>query len=94
MDLMPAKSYKPRVVDDELKERLQSAGAVLIEGPKACGTTKTARQLAASEVLLDVDQNARAAVALNPALVLDGGVDPVGMEDCATPGLSHARRRA
>jgi MoxR-like ATPase len=60
------------VVDDELRTRLESAGAVLIEGPKACGKTETARQFAASEVLLDVDQNARAAVALNPALVLNG----------------------
>jgi hypothetical protein len=69
---MTASSYKPRVVDDELQNRLQSAGAILIEGPKACGKTETARQFAASEVLLDIDQNARAAVALNPALVLDG----------------------
>ncbi len=35
-------TYFPRVVDDELKARLASAGAVLIEGPKACGKTETA----------------------------------------------------
>ena len=44
----------------------------MIEGPKACGKTATARQIAASEVLLDVDANARRAIAVDPALVLDG----------------------
>jgi len=91
---MPAKPYKPRVVDDELEERLQSAGAVLIEGPKACGKTKTARQLAASEVLLDVDQNARAAVALNPALVLDGETPRLIDEWQVEPAIWNQIRRA
>jgi predicted AAA+ superfamily ATPase len=45
---------------------------VVIEGPKACGKTETARQLAASEVLLDIDDNARQALAIEPKLVLDG----------------------
>jgi predicted AAA+ superfamily ATPase len=91
---MPAKPYKPRVVDDELEERLQSAGAVLIEGPKACGKTETARQLAASEVLLDVDQNARAAVALNPALVLDGATPRLIDEWQVEPAIWNQIRRA
>lgn len=70
---MPGKRrYRPRVVDAELTERLKTAGAVVVEGPKACGKTETTRQVAASEVLLDVDQNARAAVGIDPALVLDG----------------------
>jgi hypothetical protein len=45
---------------------------VVIEGPKACGKTATARQLAASEVLLDVDESARRAVEMDPELILDG----------------------
>ena len=47
--------YLPRIVDTELAELLEAAGAVLIEGPKACGKTATAMRAAASEVLLDVD---------------------------------------
>jgi predicted AAA+ superfamily ATPase len=47
-------------------------GAIVIEGPKACGKTETARQIAGSEVLLDVDTNARQAVAIDPNLVLSG----------------------
>ena len=51
---------------------MKATGAVAIEGPKACGKTATARQIAASEVLLDVDANAREAAAVDPALVLEG----------------------
>ena len=64
--------YRPRIIDAELVARLSATGAVVIEGPKACGKTATARQVAASEVLLDVDANARQAIAVDPALVLDG----------------------
>ena len=67
---MPA--YRPRIVDAELLDQLQSAGAVVIEGPKACGKTMTATQQAASRVLLDVDLAARQALAVDPALVLAG----------------------
>ncbi|HET9188077.1 MAG TPA: DUF4143 domain-containing protein [Acidothermaceae bacterium] len=62
------------MADGQLRQRLASAGAVLLEGPKACGKTWTARQVAASEVLLDVDSNARAALEVAPALVLDGAI--------------------
>src|ERR1700744_5833381 len=94
MALMPAKTYKARVVDGELEERLKGAGAVLVEGPKACGKTETARQLAASEVLLDVDQNARAAIAVNPALVLDGATPRLIDEWQVEPAIWDQGRRA
>ena len=64
--------YRPRMVDIELTQRLASAGAVLIEGPKACGKTETARQQAQSMVFLDTDLDARAVLSLDPGLVLDG----------------------
>ncbi len=64
--------YRARIVDAELADRLRSVGAVLIEGARACGKTETARQRAASEVLLDVDANARAAAAIDPSLILVG----------------------
>jgi len=65
-------AYHPEIVDAELANRLSATGAVVIEGPKACGKTETARRAAASEVLLDVDANARRAIAIDPALVLTG----------------------
>jgi hypothetical protein len=67
-------SYLKRVVDGELTRRLAANGAVLIEGPKACGKTETARRQAASEVLLDIDLAAREAAGIDPGLVLDGPV--------------------
>ncbi|MBU6316384.1 MAG: AAA family ATPase, partial [Acidobacteria bacterium] len=64
--------YRPRVVDALLADRLASTGAVLIEGPKACGKTFTAEQQASSKVYLDIDEQARAALAVDSALVLSG----------------------
>ena len=64
--------YRPRVVDAELEQLLASSGAVLIEGPKACGKTTTALQRAASSVRLDLDSNARTAAVLDPRLALVG----------------------
>ena len=65
-------AYRPRIADAELRACLGAAGAVVIEGPKACGKTRLAQQLAASTVLLDVDTAARQALAVDPALVLAG----------------------
>ncbi len=85
--------YLPRVVDDELRVRLAAAGAVVLEGPKASGKTETARRAAASSVLLDVDDNARRAAAVDPSLVLDGAVPRLIDEWQIEPGLwNHVRR--
>lgn len=46
------KRYRKRVMDTLLQRKLQSKGAVLIEGPKWCGKTTTAEEFAASKVLL------------------------------------------
>ena len=45
--------YLDRIADEELRRRLRSAPAVLVEGPRACGKTTTARQIASSEILLE-----------------------------------------
>jgi hypothetical protein len=81
------------VVDSELAELLRATGAVLIEGPKACGKTETARHAAASEVLLDVDEAARQAVAVDPALVLEGATPRLIDEWQVEPSIwNHVRR--
>ena len=85
--------YRARLADHELRQRLGAAGAVVIEGPKACGKTATARQAAASEVLLDVDANARRAVAIDPALVLAGAAPRLIDEWQTEPAIwNHVRR--
>lgn len=86
-------AYLPRIADRELEKRLEAAGAVLIEGPKACGKTETARQIANSEVLLDVDVDAREAAEINPALILDGDVPRLIDEWQVEPSIwNHVRR--
>ena len=64
--------YLPRIVDAELADLLGAAGAVLVEGPRASGKTATAARAAASEVLLDIDDNARRMIGADPAAVLIG----------------------
>ncbi len=91
---MNASAYSPRIADGELESRLQRIGAVLIEGPKACGKTETARQLAASEVRLDVDAGARAALAVEPELVLAGEAPRLIDEWQVEPEVWNLVRRA
>ena len=91
--MMGSKLYLPRIGDKELSARLESSGAVLIEGPRACGKTAMARQVAASEVLLDVDENARRAIAIEPALVLAGDTPRLIDEWQIEPAIwNHVRR--
>lgn len=47
------KEYLPRIADKLLEERLDAKGAVLIEGPKWCGKTTTAKQKAKSFIPMD-----------------------------------------
>jgi predicted AAA+ superfamily ATPase len=87
-------TYQARVADAELAARLMATGAVAIEGPKACGKTATARQIAASEVLLDTDTNAREAASVDPALVLDGATPRLIDEWQLETGIWNRVRRA
>ncbi len=64
-------TYLPRVADDELARRLRTVGAVLIEGPKACGKTATASRVARTAFHLDEDDAARTAVQLAPGRLFD-----------------------
>lgn len=49
--------YKKRIADILLEEKLEAMGAVLIEGPKACGKTTTAEQHAKSILYMDDPSN-------------------------------------
>jgi uncharacterized protein len=85
--------YRERTTDSQLKSLLAAVGAVVIEGPKACGKTESARQVAASEVRLDVDPNARQAIAVDPSLVLEGETPRLIDEWQLEPAIwNHVRR--
>lgn len=90
---MAPRPYDPRIADQELAKRLKTNGAVLIEGPKACGKTETARRQAGSEVLLDIDDGARATAAIDPGLILEGDVPRLIDEWQVEPRVwNHVRR--
>ena len=86
-------AYLKRIIDAELKARLASAGAVVIEGPKACGKTETALQIAASSVFLDLDNAARASVDIDPRLLLAGPTPRLIDEWQLAPAVWNGVRR-
>ena len=43
--------YKHRIMDILLEKKLQAKGAVFIEGPKWCGKTTTAEEIASSKIM-------------------------------------------
>ena len=51
------KEYKKRIVDSILLRKLEGKGAVLIEGPKWCGKTTTAEQIAKSSLYMNDPKN-------------------------------------
>lgn len=87
------REYLQRIVDAELSELLGASGAVLIEGPKASGKTVTATRASKSSVLLDVDDNARHMIGVDPAAVLEGGTPRLIDEWQIEPSIwNHVRR--
>lgn len=68
-------SYLPRIADNQLEERLEAFGAVLIEGPKWCGKTTTAEQISKSIIRMqdpDMREEYAATAASKPSLLLLG----------------------
>ncbi len=67
--------YLKRIADNILKERLQTSGAVLIEGPKWCGKTSTASKASKSQLFMqDPDRGISylKAADTKPSLLLQG----------------------
>lgn len=72
---MPNKSYLPRLCDKELQKALQSSGAVLIEGAKWCGKTRTASMVSQSILYMQDPDTAASNKLLSdtkPSLLLKG----------------------
>jgi predicted AAA+ superfamily ATPase len=86
-------AYLPRVIDAQLQARLASMGGVVLEGAKACGKTESARQVAGSELLLDLDEAAQATAQVAPTLVLEGSTPRLIDEWQIVPKLWNRVRR-
>lgn len=67
--------YLPRIIDHLLDEGLSAFGAVLLEGPKWCGKTTTARHHAKSILYMQSPDNQESYLQLagmRPSLLLEG----------------------
>lgn len=89
------REYMPRIADGILEERLESKGAVLIEGPKWCGKTTTAKKIARSIIEMDqpdLTKQYQEMAELNPSALLEGEVPHLIDEWQISPNLWNAVR--
>jgi len=64
--------YYIRIIEDEIGQKLQASGALLIKGPKSCGKTETAKQFARSILQVDRDEQVPIIMSINPQILLGG----------------------
>ncbi len=75
MVTMMNRKYMKRIADNVLDIALEASGAVLIEGPKWCGKTRTAEERAGSKLLMqdpDYTESYLKAADTKPSLLLRG----------------------
>lgn len=91
------KEYKLRIADKILNERLETAGAVLIEGAKWCGKTRTAMENSKSYLFMqdpDKRMSYQQAADTKPSLLLKGDTPRLLDEWQTAPVLWDAVRYA
>ncbi len=89
------KDYLPRIADKLLEERLDAKGAVLIEGPKWCGKTTTAKQKAKSFISMDrpdMTRQYQQMAELSPSTLLEGETPRLIDEWQIAPNIWNAVR--
>lgn len=89
------KDYLPRIADKLLEERLDAKGAVLIEGPKWCGKTTTAKQKAKSFISMDrpdMTRQYQQMAELSPSTLLEGEIPRLIDEWQIAPNIWNAVR--
>lgn len=89
------KNYLPRITDKLLDERLKAKGAILIEGPKWCGKTTSAKEFAKSFIAMDEPDKTKQykqMAELNPSALLEGETTRLVDEWQLAPNLWNAVR--
>lgn len=95
IEVLRMENYKKRIADTILIRKLEGKGAVLIEGPKWCGKTTTAEQIAASVLYMDDPEKKEQNITmseLNPKRLLKGAVPRLIDEWQLAPKLWDAIR--
>lgn len=90
-------SYIKRISDDKLRLLLRAKGAVLIEGPKWCGKTSSAEEIAQSVLYMQDPDTAKANKLMaetKPSLLLEGETPRLLDEWQVAPELWNAVRFA
>lgn len=89
------KNYLPRITDKLLDERLKAKRAILIEGPKWCGKTTSAKEFAKSFIAMDEPDKTKQykqMAELNPSALLEGETPRLVDEWQLAPNLWNAVR--
>lgn len=87
--------YRPRIADRLLADKLESKGAVLIRGPKWCGKTTTAEQIAGSVLYMSNPRSRKSNLELaelDPQMLLQGETPRLIDEWQIAPSLWDAVR--
>ena len=89
------KKYLPRIIDKLLSDRLEAKGAVLLEGPKWCGKTTSAKEIAGSFISMDqpeMSKQYQSMAELSPLTLLEGETPRLIDEWQIAPNLWNAVR--
>lgn len=92
---MALADYKNRIADGLILKKLKGKGAVLVEGPKWCGKTTTAEELAKSVLYMSEPDNVKQNLMLadiSPSVLLQGDVPRLIDEWQIAPKLWDAVR--
>lgn len=65
-------AYIHRITEEEIREKLNASGGILIKGPKYCGKTETAKQFAKSILEVDKDEQVPIYMQTQPQRLLEG----------------------
>lgn len=89
------KKYLTRIIDKLLSDRLEAKGAVLLEGPKWCGKTTSAKEIAGSFISMDqpeMSKQYQSMAELSPLTLLEGETPRLIDEWQIAPNLWNAVR--
>jgi predicted AAA+ superfamily ATPase len=66
--------YFTRIIEKEIRSKLDASGAIVINGTKSCGKTETAKQFAKSILTVDQDIQVPVIMDIDPKILLSGEV--------------------